>query len=240
MDPAPAAPAADLIVEHARIWTGNAAQPEAQALAVQGGRIVAVGTDTEVAAWRGPATSVVDAKDERLVPGFDDAHTHVLSGGELLTSVQLNDATSAEEFARRIAERAKHTPAGEWIEGGNWDETKWTPASLPTRQLIDAVAPDVPVAVDRYDGHMILVNTLVLKLAGITAQTPDPVGGEIVRDATGEPTGALKDSAVDLVTRVIPAMSKAQRRAILERRPQVRDVRRRHEPAAHERLAARR
>jgi predicted amidohydrolase YtcJ len=211
------APAAELIVNHARIWTGNPAQPEAQALAVLNGRIVAIGTDAEVSAWRGATTTVLDAAEGRLVPGFDDAHTHMLSGGELLTSVQLNDATSAQEFARRIGERAAHTPAGEWIQGGNWDETKWTPANLPTRQLIDAVAPNVPVSVTRYDGHMILVNSMVLKLAGITAQTRDPVGGVIVRDANGEPTGALKDSAVDLVMRVIPPLSRAQRRTILER-----------------------
>jgi predicted amidohydrolase YtcJ len=211
------APAADLIVNHARIWTGNPAQAEAQALAVLGGRIVAVGSESEVAAWRGSATTVVDASGKRLIPGFDDAHTHVLWGGAQLTNVQLNDATSAEEFARRIGDRARHARTSEWIQGGNWDETKWTPASLPTHQLIDAVAPDVPVAVSRYDGHMIVVNSIVLKLAGISAQTRDPVGGVIVRDANGEPTGALKDSAVDLVTRVIPPISKEQRRAILER-----------------------
>lgn len=211
-----AGPAADLIVEHARIWTGTTQQPEAQALAVMDGRIVAVGNDKDVGAWRGPTTTVVDAGNHRLVPGFDDAHTHVLSGGAALSSVQLNDATSAAEFARRIGERARRVRAGEWIEDGNWDETKWTPATLPTRQLIDAVAPNVRVAVGRYDGHMIVVNSMVLKLAGITAATQDPVGGVIVRDAKGEPTGALKDAAVDLVLRVIPKLTHAQRRAILE------------------------
>ena len=214
---ASAAPAADLIVEHARIWTGNPAHPDAAALAVLQGRLVAVGSDKDAEAWRGPATTVVDAGGSRIVPGFDDAHTHVLGGGSLLRSVQLNDATSAEEFARRIGERAQHTGKGAWIQDGNWDETKWTPAILPTRQLIDAAAGDVPVAVSRYDGHMILVNSLVLKLAGITSATKDPVGGVIVRDANGEPTGALKDSATDLVLHVIPKLTHAQRRDTIER-----------------------
>lgn len=210
-------PAADLIVEHAKIWTGNPKQPEAQALAVLQGRIVAVGGDREVGAWRGPATAVVDAGARRIVPGFNDAHVHLVDGGSSLVEIQLNDADSAQEFARRIALRAKQTPAGEWITGGSWDETKWSPAVLPTRQMIDAVARDVPVAVTRYDGHMMVVNTLVLKLAGITAATKDPVGGEIVRDAKGEPTGGLKDSAMTLLDQVVPRISPAQRRAILER-----------------------
>jgi predicted amidohydrolase YtcJ len=212
-----AAPAADVIVTHARIWTGNPAQPESQALAVLDARIVAVGSEHDIAAWRGPKTTVVDSQGKRLIPGFDDAHTHVLGGGELLGSVQLNDATSAQEFVHRIAERAKITAKGKWLRGGNWDETKWTPAALPTRQMIDAFTADIPVALDRYDGHLILVNSLALKLAGITAATQDPPGGVIVRDAGGEPTGILKDAAMDAVIHVIPPLAHDERRAILER-----------------------
>jgi predicted amidohydrolase YtcJ len=212
---AQAQPAAELIVLHAKIWTGNPQQPEARALAVLNGRIVAVGSDKEIGAWKGPATTVIDAGLKRLVPGFNDAHTHVLGGGELLGSVQLNDATSVQEFARRIGEQARKTPKGEWLQGGNWDETKWNPADLPTRQMIDALTLDVPVAISRYDGHMILVNSLALKLAGITAATRDPAGGVIVRDSQGEPTGALKDAAMDAVYHVIPPLRQDQRRAIL-------------------------
>lgn len=215
--PAPAAPAADLVVLHARVWTGNPAQPEATALAVLHERLVAVGSDAEIRAWRGRGTVTVDAHGLRLVPGFDDAHTHVVGGGALLTSVQLNDATSAEEFVRRLAARAGTLAPGQWLLDGNWDETKWIPAALPTRQLIDARVPDRPVAVSRYDGHMIVVNSLALRLAGITAATRDPVGGEIVRDAVGEPTGALKDAAEDLVMTVVPKPSHAERRATIER-----------------------
>ena len=210
-------PAADLIVRDARIWTGDAQHPQAQALAVLNGRIVAVGDDQDVMAWRGPATRVVQAAGKRLVPGFNDAHVHLVLGGSTLDSLQLHDVASAEEFARRIGERAAHTPKGEWVLGGNWDETRWQQPALPTRALIDGVAADVPVSLGRYDAHMIVVNSLALKLAGITAATPDPPGGVIVRDAQGEPTGALKDAAAKLVERVIPPLSHQQRRAIIER-----------------------
>ena len=209
-------PAADLIVSGARIWTGDAKNPEAQSVAVLNGRIVAVGRDASVMLWRGAATRVMNATGHRLVPGFNDAHVHLVGGGKGLESVQLKDVTSAAEFARRIGERAARTPKGEWILDGNWDETKWQPVALPTRQMIDAVAAEVPVAVNRYDGHMIVVNSLVLKLAGISAATVDPPGGVIVRDDKGEPTGALKDAAAELVQRIIPPLAHQRRRAIVE------------------------
>jgi len=207
---AQARPAADLIITNATVWTVDAAQPKAQAVAVLGERIVAVGSDDDVAAWRGPKTTVIDAKGKLLLPGFNDAHVHFASGGFQLESVQLTDATSSEEFVRRIAEQAKKTPKGEWMQGGDWDETKWTPAKIPTRQMIDVVTPDTPVFVYRYDGHMALANSLALKLAGITAKTPDPPGGVIVRDAQGNPTGILKDAALDLMDKSIPPYTHEQ------------------------------
>jgi predicted amidohydrolase YtcJ len=160
---------------------------------------------------------VQDAAGKRLVPGFNDAHVHFTSGGQQLDNVQLNDATSLQEFARRVGERAAKTSKGEWILGGDWDETKWTPAQLPTKELIDSLTPQTPTALDRYDGHMILANSLALKLAGITAQTPDPDGGVIVHDAQGNPTGALKDAAAELVYKVIPEPTHDQRRHSIER-----------------------
>ncbi len=210
-------PAADLIVGHARIWTVDPARPEAEAVAVLGGRIVAVGSDADVLAWRGARTRVVDAGGRRLLPGFNDAHVHFSDGGSALASVHLNDTTSAAEFVRRVGERARSLPAGQWIRQGEWDETKWSPAELPTRQLIDAVTPDNPVALDRYDGHMMLLNSKALALAGITAKTPDPPGGLIVRGMRGEPTGALKDAAMGLVEAVIPPPTHAERRSAIER-----------------------
>jgi hypothetical protein len=131
--------------------------------------------------------------------------------------VQLNDAASKQEFVRRIAERAKKTPKGEWIQGGDWDETKWTPPGLPTKKLIDPVTPDNPVFLSRYDGHSALANSAALRLAGITAQTQDPPGGVIVRDAQGNPTGDLKDAATDLVFKVIPPLSHEQRLLAIRR-----------------------
>jgi len=212
-----AGPAADLIVEHARIWTVDAARPEADALAVLDGRIVAVGTDAEIEVWRGSRTRFVDAGGRRVVPGFNDAHVHFSDGGAALAAVQLNDATSASELARRVGAYAAGISAGQWILHGNWDETKWTPAEMPTRQLLDAVTPNNPVAIERYDGHMVLANSRALALAGITARTADPPGGVIVRDAHGEPTGALKDAAEELMYAAIPPPSRDERRHAIER-----------------------
>jgi len=204
-------PAADLIISNAKVWTGDDANPKAQAVAVLGDRIVAVGSNSDVLLWRGPHTKVMDANGKLLVPGFDDAHVHFTDGGRQLDNVQLNDATSPEEFVRRIAEQAKKTPQGEWILGGDWDETKWSPSNLPTKEMIDPVTPDNPVLVSRYDGHSALANSQTLRLAGITAQTPDPPGGTIVRDAQGSPTGDLKDAAMDLAYNVVPPPTHEQR-----------------------------
>ena len=210
-------PSADLIIRNAKIWTVDRDHPEAEAVAVLGDRIVAVGSNQDVDAWRGSNTKTIDAAGKRLLPGFDDAHVHFMSGGSQLDNVQLNDATSPQEFARRIAERAAKTNKGEWLLGGDWDETKWDPAQLPTKELIDSITSETPVAVSRYDGHMILANSLALKAAGITAHTPDPPGGVIVHDAHGNPTGALMDAAADLVFKVIPNPTHAQRRHAIER-----------------------
>ena len=210
-------PAADLIITNAKIWTVDKSLPTAQAVAVLGDRIVAVGSNTEADAWRAPHTHVIDAGGKLLLPGFNDAHVHFVSGGMQLDNIQLNDATTPEEFARRIGERARVTAKGEWIVGGNWDETKWNPPNMPTKELIDAVTPDTPVFVSRYDGHMGLANSVALRLAGITAKTPDPPGGTIVRDAQGNPTGALKDAATDYIDKVIPPLTHDQRLKIVKR-----------------------
>jgi len=197
-------PAADLIITHANIWTVDPSRPRAQAVAILGDRIVAVGSDQEINAWRGPQTHVLDAGGKLLLPGFNDAHVHFVDGGASLDSVQLKDAASPQEFARRIGEQAKKIGKGEWVLNGEWDETRWTPSDLPTKELVDPLTPDTPVLVSRYDGHESLANSIVLRLAGITAQTPDPPGGVIVRDARGNPTGVVKDAAQDLVFKVVP------------------------------------
>jgi hypothetical protein len=209
--------AADFIIQNAHIWTVDPSRPEAEALAILGDRIVAVGSKLQVDAWRGPHTRVVNAAGKRLLPGFNDAHVHFMDGGSQLDNVELNDATSPQEFARRIRERAAKTAKGGWLLGGDWDETKWNPAELPTKELIDPATPETPVAVNRYDGHMILANSVALELAGITARTPDPAGGLIVRDRQGNPTGALKDAAMDLLFKAVPPPSHDQRRHAIER-----------------------
>jgi predicted amidohydrolase YtcJ len=204
-------PAADLIITDAKIWTVDKGMPTAQAVAVLGDRIVAVGSSAEVEAWRGPKTEVVDAGGKLLLPGFNDSHVHFITGGSQLDNVQLNDAASAQEFVKRVGEHARTMPKGEWMLGGDWDETKWTPADLPTRQMLDAVTPNNPVFLSRYDGHMGVANSAALKLAGITKATPEVPGGTIVRDARGEPAGGLKDAAMNYIYKVIPKLSAEQR-----------------------------
>jgi predicted amidohydrolase YtcJ len=210
-------PAADLIITNAKVWTVEKANPAAQAVAILADRIVAVASNADIEVLRGPATKVIDAGGKLLLPGFNDAHVHFVSGGRSLDAVQLDDATSLEVFKQRVLERVRITPKGEWIESGDWDETKWTPAKLPTKDAIDSFSPDTPVFLSRYDGHMALANSVALRLAGITAKTPDPPGGVIVRDAQGNPTGALKDAAEDLVLKVIPPLSHDQRLRAMRR-----------------------
>jgi predicted amidohydrolase YtcJ len=210
-------PAADLIIINAKVWTADKNHPTAQAVAVLGERIVAVGANSDLEAWRGTKTQVIDAEGKLLLPGFNDAHVHFVSGGLQLDNVQLNDAKTAQEFAGRIGEQARKTANGQWILGGDWDETKWSPPQLPTKDLIDPVTPNTPVFVNRYDGHMALANSAALRLAGVTAKTPDPPGGTIVRDAQGNPTGAFKDAAMDYIYKVIPPLSRDQRRLAVKR-----------------------
>jgi len=209
--------AADLVIVNARIWTGVATQPDAQALAAVDGRVAAIGTTEGLSAWRGPTTRVIDAAGARVLPGFNDSHVHFMGGGMQLDNVDLRQAPSPQAFAALIGDRARQTPAGEWILGGDWDDQLWDPSSLPTRQLIDPVSPATPVFVNRFDGHMAVANSVALKLAGVTAATPDPPGGVIVRDAAGTPTGLLKDAAMALVNRVVPPFTPARRTQALTR-----------------------
>ncbi|HUL47551.1 MAG TPA: amidohydrolase [Steroidobacteraceae bacterium] len=210
-------PAADLIVTHANVYTVDRQHPRAEAVAVIGERIVAVGSPAEIDEWRGPETHVIDAHGQLLLPGFNDAHVHFTDGGADLAQVQLNDATSAKEFTRRIAAQAARTSEGDWIQGGAWDETKWSPPQAPAAWMIDSITRDVPVFVSRYDGHQGLANSAAMNLAGITAGTADVPGGVIVRDAAGNPTGIFKDAAQELIFKVIPPPSHEQRLAAARR-----------------------
>jgi predicted amidohydrolase YtcJ len=202
-----AQPSIDLILINGKIWTVNPTQPEVEAVAISGNHIVAVGTTAYITAMKQSNTRVVDLGGKRVTPGFNDAHVHFFDGGANLSSVQLRGAKSQAEFRDRLGAFVSHTPKGQWITGGDWDHENWTPADLPTRQLIDAVTTDTPVFVNRLDGHMALANSAALKLAGVDEKTKDVPGGVIVRDAGGNPTGILKDAAQELVFKVIPPAS---------------------------------
>jgi predicted amidohydrolase YtcJ len=209
--------AATLIITNAAIYTVDKQLPKAQAMAVIGDRIVAVGSNTEIDSWRGPQTQVIDGGGKLVLPGFNDAHVHFIQGGAQLDQVELTDATSPQEFAKRIAAQISKTPRGEWILGGRWDETKWSKPELPTKELVDPVSPDTPVFVQRYDGHEALANSVAMKLAGVDAKTPDVPGGVIMRDASGNPTGIFKDAALELIDKMIPPMSHEQRMRAAQR-----------------------
>lgn len=198
--------AADTIIINARIHTMDRSQSTAEAVAIHGNRIVAVGSSADIKKLAGSATTVIDARGQLVLPGFNDAHTHFMSGGFQLSSVDLRDANTPQEFAERIRDFAAKLPQGRWITGGDWDHERWPDAKLPTRELIDRYTANTPVFVNRLDGHMSLANSLALKLAGVTRDTKDPNGGIVVRDPeTGEPTGVLKDAAQGFVWKVIPA-----------------------------------
>ncbi|HET9982806.1 MAG TPA: amidohydrolase [Longimicrobiales bacterium] len=195
---------ADLVLTGGVVWTGAVGAPTGQAVAIRNGRIVRVGTDDEVRSFVGPATREIKLGGRLVVPGFIDDHTHFISGGFQLGSVDLRDASSPREFTARIARFVRQAPTGRWVTGGDWDHERWAGGVLPRHEWIDSVTKETPVFVTRLDGHMGLANRKAMQLAGITKATKDPVGGTIVRDArTGEPTGVLKDGAMDLVTTLI-------------------------------------
>jgi len=210
-------PTATLIITNAAVYTVDKQHPTAEAVAVIGDHIVAVGSRAEIDSWRGPETKVIDAGRKLVLPGFNDAHVHFIQGGAQLDQVQLTDAASPQEFAKRIAAQVAKTPKGEWILGGRWDETKWPKPELPTKALVDPVTGAAPIFVERYDGHEALANSAAMKLAGVDAKTGDVPGGVIVRDASGNPTGIFKDAAQELISKVIPPMSREQRIRVAHR-----------------------
>lgn len=201
---------ADLILVSGKIWTGDPARPEAQALAVAGGRVVAVGSDADVLPLRGPKTAVLDARGRRVVPGFIDSHTHMTMGGLNLLAVDLRQTKDPADFMRQLAAFAKTRPPGQWLTDGAWDHEQWEEPRLPSKDLLDPAVGDRPTCLSRQDGHMMVCSSRALALAKITRETPDPPGGVIVRDAKGEPTGVLKDSAMDTINAVRPQRSLAE------------------------------
>jgi predicted amidohydrolase YtcJ len=199
---------ADLIFLNARIRPfDSTARPglKPDALAVRGNRILCLGQADDLRKLATGKTRIVDAQGSLLLPGFNDAHAHFLEGGFSLSNIDLRNAGSPEEFARRIADYARQTASGKWITGGEWDHERWGGAPLPHKNMIDKFTASNPVFVHRTDQHMALANSAALQLAGIGPDTADVPGGVIVRDADGEPTGLLKDAAMRAVWRVMPA-----------------------------------
>ncbi len=204
-----------LVLTNGKIFTADARVPFNEAVAIDGERIVATGTSREIAArYEGQRT--VDLGGKLVTPGFNDAHLHFLGGGLSLLRVELNGARTLEEAKARIAAKVRELPAGSWILGRGWDHTLWG-GRWPTREDLDAVAPNNPVFVQRVDGHVSWANTLALEKARVTRASAAPAGGEILKDERGEPTGILKETAAALVGRVVPEPSRAEKMQAIER-----------------------
>jgi len=207
-----AAAPATLIITNAKVWTGDKKTPEAQAVAIRSDRIIAVGDNETALAHRTDATRIIDAQGRRVVPGLTDSHTHLISFGLQLTRLGLRDAASKQEFISRVNAGAAGMEPGKWLLGGRYSVESWDVPESPRKEWIDPVTPHVPVFLTRMDGHQALANSVALKFAGIDRGGPDdPPGGVIERDPqTGEPTGILKDAAMSLVSRHIPAPTRRQ------------------------------
>lgn len=188
----------------------------AEGLAVKDGKVVAVGDTKSILKWKGSKTVVVNLQGKFVLPGFNDAHLHLASGGFEKLHVDLVGTQSLAEMQQRISDRAKTTSAGEWIRGRGWDHTKWESPLLPTREDLDRVSEGHPAIFTRVDGHICVVNTAALAAAVINKDTPDPQGGRIDRDEQGEPTGILREGARDAVDKIIPKVTAAERRKAIE------------------------
>jgi predicted amidohydrolase YtcJ len=183
------------VIENARVYTLDHELPRAEAIAMQDGRIIAVGSGDEMRSLGGEVRRV-DVGGRAVIPGLIDAHIHLLDYSRSLARVNLDGVTSKEEALRVVAEVARKVEPGRWVRGGGWNNNLWSPTDFPTRQDLDRVVPDHPVYLDRKDLHSVWLNTEALRRAGITRDTPDPPGAAIGRDDSGEPNGMLFESAV--------------------------------------------
>src|ERR1700726_118679 len=210
-------PPADLIIVNARIYTVNPQQKWAEAIAVRGDKIIAVGDRKQIEALRGPATKVIDAGQRLLLPGFVDCHIHFMDGSLGLTRVDLNEATTAAEMQKRVKAYADSHPNEVWIQGMGWTYPTFGPSALPNKKILDDVVPDRPVYLIAFDGHSSWANSKALAMAGIDRNTPNPPNGTIVRDENGDATGALKEAAGDLVGSKTPVPTRAERLGALRK-----------------------
>ena len=208
----------DLILVNGNVYTVNKKQPRAEAIAVRDQRIIFVGLNEDARKFRGDKTRIIDLGGKTVVPGFTDAHCHIFGIGEREMKLNLEGTNTLEDFLARVKERVAQTERGKWITGRGWIETFWKPPQFPARQDLDKIAPDDPVLLTRADGHASVVNSAALNIARIDKNTPNPFGGEILKDkATGEPTGMLLDNAQDLVGKNIPKPTEAEREQALLR-----------------------
>ncbi|MDM7925126.1 MAG: amidohydrolase [bacterium] len=209
---------ADLILKNGTFFTGNPMKPAVEMVAIRGNRIIGLGRTEDAKRYQSDQTRVIDLRGKFGCAGFNDAHLHLLYGGQSLEEVDLTGVTNIHDLQRRILERAWKIPWGSWIIGGGWDQNQFPNGEWPTKRALDDVAADFPMVLRRVCGHAVLVNSKVLAIAGITAKTPDPPAGEIMRDpVTGEPTGVLKEDAVKLVSQYMPAATEESISRSIER-----------------------
>jgi predicted amidohydrolase YtcJ len=212
-------PKADVIFRNANIYTGlkdrstfGETQRRAEALAIRGDRVVAIGGNSEIIKWKGTQTQVIDLHGQLVMPGFNDAHVHLAEAGFQKLSVNLVGVRSLDEFRQRIRERVMSAAPGEWITGGGWDETLWPVKTPPSRWGVDEVSQGHPVFLQRVDGHIAVANTKALQLASVTVASRDPEAGKIDRDESGTPSGILRETARDAVFAIIPKATHEKRR----------------------------
>ncbi|MSO61201.1 MAG: hypothetical protein EXQ50_03780 [Acidobacteria bacterium] len=203
-------PPADLIVHNTLVYTGNDAQPKAEAVAVRGGRFIVVGSNVDALKVRGPNTRVIDGAGRAVLPGLQDAHGHFTNLGESLQLLKLRGTTSFDQIVEMVRARAATARPGEWILGRSWDQNDWDDKAWPTHDQLTAAAPNNPVYLTRVDGHAAMVNKAAMAAAGLSRSTRDPDGGRLIRDAAGTPSGVLIDQAQSLVGRKIPDTPAAQ------------------------------
>jgi predicted amidohydrolase YtcJ len=207
---------ADLVLTNGRIYTVDNARPLVSALAVRAGRVLFVGSDAEARTLAAPSARVVDLHGATVLPGFTDAHAHLVGLGYLLRRVNVAGSTSYEEVIDRVKAWAKDRKPGEWILGRGWDQNRWATKQFPTHDALSRAFPNNPVVLTRIDGHALLANAKAMELAHVTAATAEPSGGRIIRLASGAPSGVFVDNAQSLIGRAIPASTRAEtREAIL-------------------------
>ncbi|MFB3140835.1 MAG: amidohydrolase [Candidatus Acidiferrales bacterium] len=207
-----APPDADVVLTNGNIYTVDVRLGRVEAIAITRGKIAAVGTTEEMQHWVGPETKVIDLEGKFVMPGFNDAHTHLANAGQGSLSVNVEGTRSVADFQERIRARLSEFEPGTWVVGRGWDHSLWEENRMPTKADLDAVSTSHPMFFTRVDGHSAVANSLALERAGITRSSEQPEGGEIVRDADGEPTGWLKENATGLVSGLIPAPTSEQRK----------------------------